>query len=180
MAEPEVVVVEFLNPFCPHCRTTHARLERVLPTVAARVRRYRVYVWSSAEPPLWARACACAAARGKEDALFEELTRAPRDTPDAVWAAARRVGLDAGALAGCLGCAQTATRLDGERQRVLASSIRHLPTLDVGRRRLEGEQTEGELRAAIEAGSRLHAAESGRAPARSAVDTAAATGPTGR
>jgi uncharacterized membrane protein/protein-disulfide isomerase len=150
-ALPSVALVEFLNPFCAHCRATHARLDRAVGSAEARVVRYRVYVWSSPTPPLWARACAAAAAAGKEDALFSELLSCDRDTPESIWGAARRVGLDVRALSAAVDRGDVAARLAAERRRVEASSLRALPTLDVGRRRLEGEQSEAEIRAAIRA-----------------------------
>jgi predicted DsbA family dithiol-disulfide isomerase len=161
------VVTEFLNPFCPHCRATHARLEEVLRATSAPVRRFRVYVWSSDAPPLWAQACACAAASGKEDALFAELLRASRDVPAEVWAAARRAGLDPNALSAAVRAGHASARRQAERQRVNASTIRKLPTIDIGRWRLEGEPSAAELRNAVDL------AVAAAAPARSAPATTA-------
>jgi hypothetical protein len=158
---PEVTLVEFLNAFCAHCRATHTRIDRAVASSSVRVRRYRVYVWSSPTPPLWAQACACAAPTGQEDALFSELLEEPRDTPEAVWAAARRAGVDVRALMAAVQRGDAAARFEGERRRVAASSIRYLPTLDIGRRRLQGEQSEEDVRRAIQA-----AAEAANAAAR--------------
>ena len=149
LAEPEVVLVEYVNAFCPHCRATHARLDRAL--AGARVRRHRVYTWGGAATPLWAQACVCAAAFGKEDPLFEELLRADDDGADAVWAAASRVGIDARALWTAVARGDAVPRLDADRRRADASQVHRLPTVDVGARRLEGESSEADLRAAIQA-----------------------------
>jgi uncharacterized membrane protein/predicted DsbA family dithiol-disulfide isomerase len=163
----QAVITEFLNPFCPHCRATHARLENVLRTIATPVRRYRVYVWSSGAPPLWAQACAAAASSGKEDVLFAELLRASRDVPNEIWAAVRRAGLDPSALDVSIRSGNSNTRLQAERHRVSASAIRRLPTLDIGKWRLEGEPSEAELRNAI------NVAVAAASPARGAPGTSA-------
>ena len=148
-AAPDVVLVEYVNAFCPHCRATHACLERVL--TGAKVRRHRVYAWGGTAEPLWAQACVCAAAFGKEDALFEELLRADDECPDAIWAAASRVGIDARALWSAVTRCDAAQRLEADRRRADASQVHRLPTIDVGARRLEGESSEADLRAAIQA-----------------------------
>jgi protein-disulfide isomerase len=146
----EVVMVEYLNPFCAHCRATHARLESVLASGGVAVRRRRVYVWSG-EIPFWARACACAAQQGREEALFEELLQARGQDERSVRAAARRAGIDLDAAAGCLDGPMTNARLERDRRLVAAARLEGLPTIDVGRRRLMGEQTEGELLDALHA-----------------------------
>jgi uncharacterized membrane protein len=78
----EITIVEYLNPFCAHCRATHARLERVLPTIGATVRRHRVYVWPNEEAPFWAGACACAqlhvVGRGRGLRARRRATSGPR------------------------------------------------------------------------------------------------------
>jgi protein-disulfide isomerase len=145
-----VTIVEYLNPFCVHCRRTHERLERVIPAAGVRARRHRVQVWSTATPPLWARACAAAATLGREDALWAELLRAEGESPHAIWAAARRAGLDPYALSAAVSRGDSAARIDAHRQYALSARLTRVPTIDIGRRRLQGEQSEAELRAAIQ------------------------------
>jgi uncharacterized membrane protein len=149
-AAPSVVIVEYLNAHCGHCRATHDRLERVLSTMRVTARRARVYVWSTGEPPLWAKACACAPSAAQEAALFEALLRGEQDDR-AVWDAVARAGLDAQAISACIARREPDARLAAERGRVLAARLAMLPTFDIGRRRLQGEQSEAELRDAIEA-----------------------------
>ncbi len=150
-ARPRVGIVEYVNAFCPHCRVTHQRLGRVLAGlgVAARVRR--VYSWPSDEVPAWARACAHAQDVGREDRFFDELVLAEHDDLGEILAAGRRAGLDEGALRAALASDAPAPRLDRDRRIAGSAGLAGLPTLDIGRRRLLGEQSEGELREAIEA-----------------------------
>jgi uncharacterized membrane protein/predicted DsbA family dithiol-disulfide isomerase len=152
---PRLRLVEYLNPFCAHCRATHARLARALEGVRAPVERERLYAWSGKAPPLWAKACVCAQDQGRgtdlERPFFRELLAAGRDRPEEVWAAARRAGLDVASLRACVERGDADERLGWVRDRVRAARIRGMPTLDVGRRRLEGEQSEAELRAALAA-----------------------------
>ena len=146
---PEVTVVEYVNAFCPHCRATHTQLDEALRAATARVKRYRVYVWSSKDIPFWAQACACAATWGKENELFNEIMRLDRDDPRAIARAASRIGLDVDALWASVQRGDARARLEGEWRRVTASQIRQMPTLDIGSRRLEGEQSVTEIAAAI-------------------------------
>ena len=114
-------------------------------------RRRRIYSWSSADTPMWARAVAFAQLRGLEDRMFEELVRADDDTPREIYAAASRAGLDTNALATALSDPRVPARLEADRRASAAARLEGLPTLDIGRRRLMGEQSEGELREAVRA-----------------------------
>ena len=77
--------------------------------------------------------------------------QARSDRPAEIWAAAERAGLDVSALAACVNRGDADERLGRVYARVKAATITGLPTLDLGRRRLEGEQTEEELREAVAA-----------------------------
>ncbi len=149
--EGELSIVEFLNPFCSHCRATHGRLDRVLEDVTVRVRRTRVYVWHQKTPPLWARALACAEAEGKEDALFRELSASDDlvGHPETVEAAVRRAGLDVGAYEACAKGPGPWPRLEHDRALVVASDLEGLPTIWVGDRAIFGEQDEEDIRALV-------------------------------
>ena len=96
-------------------------------------------------------AVAFAAASGLEDRMFDELVRADDETPQEVYAAAQRAGVDATALQAALASARAWPRLDGDRRLAQGARLEGLPTLDIGRRRLMGEQSEGELREALRA-----------------------------
>ena len=146
-AAREIVVLEYLNAFCSHCRATHARLDRVVAGFDRPVRRHRVYVWSSREVPLWAKACAVAAQQGLEDAMFDALLETDRQDDRSIRAAAARAGVD---LSG-LDAPDVVDRLERDRRRFSQARLEGLPTFDVGRRRLMGEQSEGELLEALRA-----------------------------
>jgi len=143
----EIVVLEYLNAFCTHCRATHARLDRVVAGFDRPVRRHRVYVWSSNDVPLWAKACAVAAVQGREDEMFDALLETDRQDDRSIRAAAARAGVD---LAG-IDAPEVAARLARDRRLSSQARLEGLPTFDVGRRRLMGEQSEGELLEALRA-----------------------------
>jgi uncharacterized membrane protein len=156
---PRIPIVEYLNPFCAHCRATHGRLARVLEGVATPVERERLYTWAGKAPPLWAKACVCAQDQGGgatdlERPFFRELLKARSDRPAEIWAAAKRAGLDVAALEACVRRGAADERLGWVRDKVRAARIAGMPTLDIGARRLEGEQTEEELREAVIAAER--------------------------
>ena len=115
------------------------------------MRRRRIYSWSSADVPMWARAVAFAQTLGLEDRMFHELVRADDDTPREIYAAAARAGVDADALRRALADPRVPARLESDRRLSQSARLEGLPTLDIGRRRLMGEQSEPELRDAIRA-----------------------------
>ncbi len=148
------LVVEYLNAFCSHCRRTHKRLERVVASTPHPVRKRRIYTWGRGPVPLWARACAHAQTVGLEERMFAELMKARSQRPGEIYAAARRAGLDMQALQAAIK-GQPSRRLLRDQRLVQAARLRVLPTLDIGRRRLQGEQSEAELRSAINAAAEL-------------------------
>jgi|GEM_PF-2539541 len=147
----ELSIVEFLNPFCSHCRATHGRLDRALASVPLPMRRTRVYVWHQKKPPLWARALACAEAEGKEDALFRELSASDdlAGHDETVLEAVRRAGLDAPAFEACARGPGPWPRLEHDRELVLASDLKGLPTVWVGERAILGEVDEEDIAALV-------------------------------
>ncbi len=148
-SRPEVGIVAYVNAFCPHCRVTHRRLGRVLAALGVTARVRRVYTWPGDEVPAWARACAHAQTLGLEDRFFDELAAAESDDLAEILAAGRRAGLDAGALRTAIATGGVAPRLERDLRIAGSAGLEGLPTLDIGRRRLLGEQSEGELREAI-------------------------------
>ena len=88
---------------------------------------------------------------GLEDRLFEELVQADDDTPRDIYAAAARAGIDGDALQRALRDGRTWPRLESDRRLSQGARLEGLPTLDIGRRRLMGEQSEDELREAVRA-----------------------------
>ena len=159
--EPAVRVIEYLNAFCKHCRATHARLEEVLEKDNVRIERRRVYTWKGRGYPLWARACAYAQTIGREDDMFRELTRARRETAGEVYAAAQRAGIDSPAFREALLRSEPPPRLVRDKRIAKAARLKRLPTFDIGRRRLSGSQSEGELRAALQAAARARTPANG-------------------
>lgn len=149
------LVVEYLNAFCPHCRKTHRRLQRVIAKSSTPVRKRRVYTWGGSAIPLWARACAFAHKHGLEERMFEELLKARTQRPADIYAAAQRAGLDPRRMQAALRTAPPSRRLLRDQRLVRKAQLRVLPTLDIGRRRLQGEQSESELRDAITAAAEL-------------------------
>jgi predicted DsbA family dithiol-disulfide isomerase/uncharacterized membrane protein len=147
----ELTIVEYLNAYCPHCRATHKRLDKVLADLGVSARRRRVYTWASADYPFWARACAHAQTVGLEERFFEELLESKSQDASEVYAAARRAGLDPQALKQAATSATPPPRLVKDRQLFTQAGLQGLPTLDIGRRRLMGEQSEAELRSAVQA-----------------------------
>ncbi|MHC5011574.1 MAG: vitamin K epoxide reductase family protein [Planctomycetota bacterium] len=147
------LVIEYLNAFCPHCRATYYRLEKLLAESGTPVRRRRIYTWASNDYPLWARACAYAQTVGREEQMFEELLKARSQHASEIYAAAQRAGLDVQALQQAVRQRTPPARLVRDRRLTQAARLRMLPTLDIGRRRLMGEQSEAELRVALRAAS---------------------------
>jgi predicted DsbA family dithiol-disulfide isomerase len=84
---------------------------------------------------------------GAEDRFFDRPP--PRSTTAEILAAGRRAGLDAGALRTAIATGGVAPRLERDLRIAGSAGLEGLPTLDIGRRRLLGEQSEGELREAI-------------------------------
>jgi protein-disulfide isomerase len=151
---PSILLVEYLNAFCGHCRATHERLDRILADRGIRTRRRHVYVWASSQPPLWAQALAAtqvALGRDKEEAFFAALLHARSENADSIWGAAREVGIDPAVVMPKMGSPQAADLLSRHRSLMEQGRIRGIPTLDLGCRRLQGEQSDGELEEAVEA-----------------------------
>ena len=145
-----VLVVEYLNAYCEHCRATHQNLDAVIASIDVPVRRRRIYAWGSHGYPLWARACAYAHELGKEEELFAELLRTRSQHPTEVYRAARRVGIDPRALQRAVR-RPPPPRLVRDCRIMVAAGLQGLPTLDIGRRRLMGGQSESDLVGAIRA-----------------------------
>ena len=100
---------------------------------------------------MWAKAVAFAQTQGLEDRMFAELVRAEEETPREIYAAAGRAGVDGDALQLALSDGRAWPRLDSDRRLAQGARLEGLPTLDIGRRRLMGEQSEDELREAVRA-----------------------------
>ncbi len=150
-SDPPVLIVVYLNAYCPHCRATHERLKHLLAERAGTYRVRRVYAWGGSTYPTWVRACAVARTRGLEQRLFEELLKSRDDSVRELYAAATRAGLDAQALQQALRQSTVPEWLVRDTKIMRSAGLRGLPTIDVGHRRLVGEQSERELEAALDA-----------------------------
>ncbi len=146
-----ILIVEYLNAYCRHCRATHKRLEAVLAKFETPVRRRRIYTWASKEDPLWARACFFAREQKRENAMFRELLKSSAQTPEEIFAAAERAGLDTRAMQRYVARDAPTPALVRNRRLMQSARLKGLPTFDIGRRRLLGEQSMEELRTALEA-----------------------------
>jgi hypothetical protein len=138
-------MTEYLNAYCAHCRATHGRLDKVLAGSSLHVERHRVYVWPGKRPPYWVWACICAGAQGKEEAFLAELLQTSGDDERSIRAAAQRVLIDLDELDRCMREPSTRERLEQNKRARQAARIEELPTIDIGRWRLMGEQTEAEI-----------------------------------
>jgi uncharacterized membrane protein len=150
-ARHAVVIVEYLNAFCPHCRAMHAKLARLVAEATVPVRRHRIYAWASDDYPLWARACAYAQTLGKEEEMFSALLQARDQSAGEVQAAARRAGLDVPAVMRAIRDPMPPERLVHDRRIARGARLAGLPTIDIGRRRMTGEASDETLRDAIRA-----------------------------
>ena len=92
---------------------------------------------------MWA--CICAGAQGKEEAFLAELLQTARDDERSIRAAAQRASIDLEELDRCMGEPATRERLEQNRRARQAAGIQELPTIDIGRWRLMGEQSEAEI-----------------------------------
>ena len=92
-----------------------------------------------------------ARSEGVESELFHALLEATDDGVAEILRAGERAGLDPDALRAAIVQSETPARLERHRRLVQQAGLRGLPTLDIGRRRLMGEQTEAELEEAIRA-----------------------------
>jgi hypothetical protein len=181
-AAREIVVLEYLNAFCSHCRATHARLDRVVAGFDRPVRRHRVYC------PVVARGAALGEGlcrrRLQQGPRGRDVRRAPRDRPpDDRSICRRRRARRRRPLSG-LDAPGRVDRLERDRRRFGAprgpAHVRRRPSC------LMGEQSEG-ASGGVAAGSwtrfraARHAARTPRAPSRAPWDgeASAAAGPRG-
>ena len=86
-----------------------------------------------------------------DNELFAQLVRSRSDRRRDVLAAAQRAGLDTWDLKRALADPAPPLRLVKDRALASKAKLKGLPTLDIGRRRLMGEQSEASLRAAVDA-----------------------------
>ena len=146
-----ILVVEYLNAYCQHCRATHENLDQVLARLEHPVRIRRIYTWGGKGYPIWARACAYAREQGLEDEMFRQLLHSTRETEAEVFAAARRAGVDPSGLGQAFRAVQVPPALERDAELMRSAGLQGLPTLDIGRRRLMGAQSRAELAAALQA-----------------------------
>jgi protein-disulfide isomerase len=153
----EIVIVDFVDFECPHCRRFDQRLTAAIAAVGAPVRMVRVMVPLTRIHPnamSAARAWVCADAQGKGDAVAHALFTAPPD--DLAAAGAERLvlaeGVDAGAYQACLVEPGTDARIDQDLADARAAGVSSLPTVYIGATAFVGAlASQAELEAALRA-----------------------------
>lgn len=155
----EIVIVDFVDFECPHCRRFDQRLTAAITAVGAPVRLVRVMVpltRSHRHALSAARAWVCADAQGKGDAAAHALFQAP---PEALAAdsAARllaAVGVEPAAYQACLADAATDGHIARDLADARAAGVTTLPTIYIGDQVFVGAiASQAELEAALRTAS---------------------------
>lgn len=152
-APPGVVTVIFFTDFqCPYCRRTHAALSAAL---AQRPRKVRVVIRHAPlrmhpDAQTAARAAVCA----ESSSAYEDYVRALYAAPDLGEAACEELAVERGvnreAFRACVADPATDRRIAGDTGILDQVGGDGVPLLYIGRRRLEGSQTQRDLDAAID------------------------------
>lgn len=151
-ANAPVVLVEYSDLQCPHCKSAHEILEKELPSYKDKVR------WETKHYPLvnihpWAYeaaladACAAMQSRRKAHALrsavFREQGTIQKETlKDRVLALAKAAGLDAARLGRCLSAQESKAAVDADIAEADALGVRGTPTIFVNGRQTRGYSPE--------------------------------------
>ncbi len=129
----EVVIVDFVDFECPHCRDLHGRLVQALARadVPVRVVRKMVPLPMHAYALTAALAWCCADAQGKGDAMAEALLAAPIEALSAPGCErlAGEVGLDMARYRADVASASMRARVDADVAAARAAGLRSLPTV---------------------------------------------------
>lgn len=147
-ADAPVVLVEYSDMQCPHCKAAHALLEKELAAYSGKVR------WETKSYPLtnihpWANdaalavACATAQSRRKAHAFRSAVFRAQETiqkdkAKDRFLALAKEAGLDAAALGRCLGSQAAKDAVAADVAEAESLGVRGTPTLFVNGRQTRG------------------------------------------
>jgi predicted DsbA family dithiol-disulfide isomerase len=154
----KVAIVDFVDFECPFCRATHADLSPLLEQ-----RRGQISVARKQVPlPMHghaldaARAACCGEALGKADDIAEALfAAAPAElTREGCERIAVTRGLPLERFRACMADPATDARIRADIDSFRATQGHGLPTLWIGRRKLEGRQDQATLRAALDDAAR--------------------------
>jgi protein-disulfide isomerase len=151
-----VTIVEYVDFQCPFCRRQYATLADILQDYGARVQvEYRHVPLPMHEHAAEAAAVACCAEeQGLALAVVDRLFRAGDLSPAGCRSCAAQAGADLSALERCLDSQRPGQRLAEDAQAAGSDGIRRLPTCIIGGARLEGLQSEQQLRASLDAALR--------------------------
>ncbi len=150
----QVTVVDFVDFECPFCRQTNLDFAPTLAQYRGKYRLVRKQVPLSQIHPhalSAARAECCAEAMGKGDAMADELFAAPVDdlTDDGCVKMAGGLGLDAQKFRACMADPATQKSIDADKAAFHATQGHGLPTIWIGRYKIEGAQGPEVLGAAM-------------------------------
>lgn len=155
----KVTIIDFADFECPYCRKTHTELAPLLEEKKSYVRLVRKHIPLKMHPHALdaARAGCCAEKLGKGEAMADRLFTADTNslTAEGCEKMAVELGLDVVAFRACVRDPSTDARLQADRhvfdEMVQAAGGRGgLPTLWVGREKLDGAQDRTTLRASLE------------------------------
>lgn len=149
-----VTVIDFVDFECPYCRENHARLAPLLAEHRDRLRVVRKHVPLPMHSHALsaARAACCGELLGKSDEIAEALFAAAPDTltPEGCEWLASSHGLPLQRFRDCVRDPATDARIRAEVAAFEATGARGLPTLWIGKQRLEGLQDRETLRRAFD------------------------------
>jgi uncharacterized membrane protein/predicted DsbA family dithiol-disulfide isomerase len=147
--QPQLIVNEFTDYACPHCKIASGRTLKSLAKHAKKLRVVRRQYARMACPPgvpgscLLARVAYCAQEQGKfwpADRWLFEHTEPRRDIDLSV--AARDIGLDDGKLGACLTRSDTYARAAADAKEALKKHVVETPTYIVGDKKVSHEQVQ--------------------------------------
>jgi predicted DsbA family dithiol-disulfide isomerase/uncharacterized membrane protein len=149
----QITVVDFVDFECPFCRETQAEFEPVLEAHREQIHLVRKQVPLRMHPHAndAARAACCGEELGKGDDLAQALFTMPEDelTPDGCAKAAEKLGLDSERFRACMKDPKTEARIKSDIEEFRAAGGHGLPTIFVGKHRLNGGQDRKDLEEAV-------------------------------
>jgi predicted DsbA family dithiol-disulfide isomerase/uncharacterized membrane protein len=151
----QVTVIDFVDFECPFCRLTNADLAPLLAERQGKLRVVRKQVPLTRIHPHAldaARAACCGEAMGKGSEMADALFSAPEEelTTDGCEKIARELGLSVDAFRDCLKSPETDARIRADTALFRATGGHGLPTIWVGRTKLEGAQPKEALQHALD------------------------------
>jgi protein-disulfide isomerase/uncharacterized membrane protein len=151
----QVTVVDFIDFECPYCRETAADFQPILDQYRGKVRVVRKQMPLFPKHPhslVAAQAACCAEQMGKGDEMADKLISMPVPdlTEDGCASAAVGLGLDDGAFRTCMRSPATQKQIDADAAEFKAAHGHALPTIWIGKQKIEGAEGAEALRKAME------------------------------